>query len=79
MKNISLYFISFLAVLFLAATCEKAQSAKNGDCIDAAKINPNQVCNRDYHPVCGCDGKTYSNPCTAEKSGVTKWVEGKCN
>jgi hypothetical protein len=47
-------------------------------CIDKSKIDPNGVCTMEYRPVCGCDDKTYSNACMAEKSGVTRWVEGEC-
>lgn len=40
---------------------------------------PPQVCTRDYRPVCGCDGKTYANPCMAASAGVSVAAEGRCS
>lgn len=48
-------------------------------CIDPKKVEPNKGCTREYKPVCGCNGKQYSNPCEAEKAGVTRYAFGECN
>ena len=56
---------------------------EDGQCLEimdgAGTCQPQpEVCTREYRPVCGCNGQTYGNACTAAAAGVSVAIEGEC-
>ena len=72
MKNIRTSAALYaLIVLFSLNGCKKDSNCKEYPI-------PGCIVTFDYNPVCGCNGKTYSNPSEAECDGIKDYKEGKC-
>lgn len=56
---------------------EPEQSCGNGDQMGVC-TEPPQACQFVHHPVCGCDGRTYSNACFAAANSVSVLHDGEC-
>ena len=55
--------------------CEAVLGACGGD---GKCVKQPMQCNNDYAPVCGCNGQTFGNECSRQKSGQSAKAKGEC-
>lgn len=72
MKKLGSKIFLLLGITLIVISCCKVDEP----CVE--NIEEDCACIMIYQPVCGCNGKTYSNGCVAQCSGITDFTEGAC-
>lgn len=58
----------------ISCKCNPGEHFDGTNCVTGTDI----ACTKEFNPVCGCNGTTYGNACSARADGIKVFSEGEC-